>query len=183
MSDDNSALWAAYAAEEEELSHDTNAAFCVRAAIAAASMLGSICIVMETHADWRQSRATTVTRILFLLHSLNVLGMFGSMLHTIPAPKELPERLQSKGLLGPRGSLTSCSIQGFLFQIAIQGVLLWDACLSMTYVMIIRWNWPDAKLVRFEKWAHAFIWTFVLVTSIVPLVGKMYNYNGNICYM
>ena len=72
------------------------------------------------------------------------------------------------------GNANSCRAQGFIVQFSISSVL-YNACLSVYYLLVIKFNWRICDMERIEKWMHIFPLSFGLVTAITALVLGFYH--------
>jgi len=78
------------------------------------------------------------------------------------------------GFVWPLGNKTTCSIQGFIVQSSISSVL-YNASLSLYYLVVINFEWKDRQTQKLEKWMHALPLIFGLITASIPLALNIYN--------
>jgi hypothetical protein len=131
-------------------------------------------IIFEAISDHQKGKGTAIQRALVGMSVVDVLASFAWGLSTWAVP-------EGTAPLG-RGNVASCNFQGFLLQFAI-GAPLYNCSLSLYYVLVIRYNWTNARLAKIERFVHAFIITFTLGTSIAGLPLTMYNQLGNVCWV
>ena len=153
-----------------------NATFAVYRITSMISILSSICILMETWADLRAGVGTTVTRILFSLQ----LGLIPAMVCYFIGSWAAPTHAESNAL-GARGTIATCEAVGFVLNFGNFVAIQWDIALSITYVLMIRYNTPVDKLKKMEYYFHGIIWSIGLAASIPPLFLDLYNENWEIC--
>ncbi|CAB9516917.1 expressed unknown protein [Seminavis robusta] len=84
---------------------------------------------------------------------------------------------------GAIGNTATCTAQGFLFQFGVHAAIGWDATLSATYLMIVRYNVAEFRLQAWERYYHIVIWPCTLAICIYPLVRGMYNFNHSFCWL
>jgi hypothetical protein len=60
---------------------------------------------------------------------------------------------------------------------------LYNCSLSLYYLLVIKFNWTNEKLVKIERYVHAFIITFTVGTSIAGLPLTMYNKVTSVCWV
>jgi hypothetical protein len=134
----------------------------------------SLFIISECISDHRRGRGTPIQRALLGMSFVDVLATTGWWLSNWAVPA-------STGNLG-LGNVASCNFQGFLLQLAI-GAPLYNCSLALYYLLVIRYNWTNAQLVKIEKFVHAAILTFAIGTSIAGLPLTMYNRVGTVCWV
>jgi len=81
------------------------------------------------------------------------------------------------------GNDISCSIHGFLMQFLDTASVVYNGCLSIYYLLVIKYRWSDRKLKKLEKWFHIIPWSFGIVTAIIPAALKLYNLAGWNCWV
>lgn len=72
------------------------------------------------------------------------------------------------------GNEASCKAQGFIVQFSISSVL-YNACLSVYYLLVVKYGWKGRKLHKIEKWMHLCPLVFGLATAITALSLDIYN--------
>ena len=72
------------------------------------------------------------------------------------------------------GNKASCSAQGFIVQSSIASPI-YNAVLSLYYLLVIKYRWPDQKLKSVEKYMHRVPISFGIVTATIVLCLDMYN--------
>jgi len=83
---------------------------------------------------------------------------------------------------GAMGTVQSCTFFGVLTQGGVTGVL-YNASLSVYYLLRIRQNWPESKIEKHEWWMlHAVPIAFGVISQALMLFYRVYNSNGFVCY-
>jgi hypothetical protein len=85
-------------------------------------------------------------------------------------------------ILYAKGNQASCNFQGFLLQMAIGGPL-YNGALILYYLLIIKYNWSNEKLVKLEPWVHLFIWSWCIGTSITLILLDRIHSIGVVCWI
>jgi hypothetical protein len=60
---------------------------------------------------------------------------------------------------------------------------LYNCSLALYYLLVIKFNWTNDKLVKIERYVHGFIITFAVGTSIAGLPLTMYNKVTSVCWV
>jgi len=165
--------------DDWSLPHRQMVAQAVLPKIAAAfSILGSVIIAYEVFLEHRKGMQSPKSRILAGLSLADIIVSFGWFLSTWPAPEETTDYVW-----GARGTTGTCTLQGFLVQLGHVATPMYNLVLAWFYLLMVRYNWSDARLRKSERWVHAVIWLISLVSSIYPLFWKMYNNAWQICWL
>ena len=72
------------------------------------------------------------------------------------------------------GNDASCKAQGFIVQFSISSIL-YNSCLSLYYLLIVKFNWKQRHLEKIEKWMHICPIMFGLATAIASLVLDVFH--------
>ena len=151
--------------------------FVISRCTAGFSLLCSLCVVVESYADIRcpGKGSTSVIRLLIALQIPILIQNIVFMVGTTASPRGLID--------GARGSIATCTAQGFFATIGIVGMFFWDMALSLSYVLIVVYNWTDQSLWRLEKALHMVLWPTIVGLAIPPLFTEAYNNAWNICFI
>ncbi|CAB9516914.1 Inherit from bactNOG: (LipO)protein [Seminavis robusta] len=84
---------------------------------------------------------------------------------------------------GAIGNTATCTVQGFLLQFGVYATIGWDASLSATYLLMVRYKVAELQLQSWKQYYHWIIWPPCLAVSIYPLFASMYNVNGTVCWL
>jgi hypothetical protein len=140
------------------------------------SLLGSSFIIWESIQDYRAGKgSSSMKRFLVGMSCVDILSSIGWFISTWAAPIDT-------GAPGAAGNEQTCSFQGFLLQIAI-GAPLYNGCLVLNYLLVIKYKWSNAQLLKLEPYLHALIWIWCLGTSIVLLALHLLNFIGPVCWV
>jgi membrane protein implicated in regulation of membrane protease activity len=110
-------------------------------------------------------------RLLLVMSATDICLSFTIFLSTWPIPKDTPGAPWLAS-----GNDATCTAQGFA-QVFFMPSLFYNAYLSIYYVLVIVYSWPEHKIVPLEKCAHAFTLVFSCVTSFTALALDMYGSN------
>jgi hypothetical protein len=140
------------------------------------SIPGSFFIIYESILDYRNGKGSSgMKRALVGMSCVDILSSIGWFLSTWAAPVE-------SGAPYAAGNERTCAFQGFLLQIAI-GAPLYNGALVLYYLLVIKYQWSNAQLLKLEPYLHAFIWIWCLGTSIVLLSLHLLNFIGPVCWV
>ena len=189
--------------EEDEvwIYHASSAEYIVPRIAAMISLLGVICVAIESYKDLRThtrnrrsssvmggghttgnmmsttrwNNTLAVTRIQFFYQIPLFCHALSFALGMTVAP-------QGMDIWGAIGTTATCDIQGFLMQFALHANFGWDAALSWAFLMMVRY-YNYSGLPSWEKYYHLVIWPVALAMSIYPLLHGMYNPNHTVCWL
>jgi hypothetical protein len=107
----------------------------------------------------------------------DVLESLSSFFSTWAIPKGSPN------IIWAYGNDATCTIQGFMLQLTL-AVPLYNAMLSIYYVLVINYRYTDAKLRRFaEPMMHFFCFAWPFGTGMYSILTKQIN-NANLwCWL
>jgi hypothetical protein len=125
----------------------------------------------------RNRRPDVYLRIMVAMSLYDALySIFSSLTGTSLHPK-------SMGVVGARGTVESCSMQGFFVQWGF-GSFAYGAGLSLYYVMAIRYNVSDDILAKYlEPLIHGTIFVFFFGSAVVGVSLGLFNSNTAICWI
>jgi len=72
------------------------------------------------------------------------------------------------------GNRSTCSLQGFIVQFSISGVL-YNASLSLYYLLVIKYGFQQRDIIIIEKYMHAFALLFGITTATTALALNLYE--------
>lgn len=125
------------------------------------SILGSSMIILQV-ARSETNRGHTQQRLVCAMSIIDVMVSTSWFLTPLFVTKDME---QFKWAFGNE---FSCSLQGFIVQASIGGVL-YNACLSIYYFLVIKYGYPQHKMVIIERLMHAFTLIFSLSTATIAL--------------
>jgi len=83
---------------------------------------------------------------------------------------------------GAIGNHATCSLSGFLTQMAIASPL-YNGTLSLYYLLTIKYNWPSSRIRIIEKWLHFIPMGYALLSSSIALGLNMYGNVEWLCWI
>lgn len=140
------------------------------------SMIGSYIVIREVLVDHRQRRGKAIPRILLEMCIADLLFSSGWFLATWPSPSDV------ENLWHNVGNIATCNFQGFLLQFGLTASPLFNIFLATFYLLMVRYNWTDARLQKLEWWVHGGVWIFSLACSIFPIFLGLYNNAWTVCW-
>lgn len=135
------------------------------------SLFGSMWIIIEVASERRKRRAP-YHRLLLAMSVYDVLESVWNFGSTWPIPKG------SDDVMWAVGNTATCTAQGFFLTLS-SAVPLYNAMLSLYYVLVINYNYSDTKLRAFAEPAmHIFCFVWAFGTALYSaLAGLMNNAN------
>ncbi|CAB9523850.1 expressed unknown protein [Seminavis robusta] len=95
------------------------------------SVLSAVCILVETVGDVRAGAATTVTRLLLAMQVGQICHSSMWAVGNWAAPSFIPDAWSAQG------TIWTCELAGFLLNLGALVVILYDAALSITYLLML----------------------------------------------
>lgn len=142
------------------------------------SLMAASAVAMELVADQRAGVGTSVTRILLGIMTGIILSSAARMFGVFAIPQEYDEYFA----WGAEGSTATCTLQGSAFYFGGLLMLFYDVALSITYVLMVRYNWSNASLWKIERIVHPVIGTVVIAALISALVTQSFNQALHYCW-
>ena len=81
------------------------------------------------------------------------------------------------------GTTNMCTLQGFVFQFGLVSSGMFNIALSITYLLIVRYNWSSTKVFNLQNKLQWLIWLLSLAFSIIFIPLNMYNYFNQLCWI
>jgi len=108
-----------------------------------------------------------------------ITSFFGFFLSTWPMPKDT---FLASGAIG---TTATCSMQGFMFQLGILAMPLYNIVVGFYYLLKVVFGWKESRLRKLEWVFHGFPWSIALATAIAGLILKLYNPSprGSMCWI
>jgi len=97
-----------------------------------------------------------------------LLSLFAFVLGTWALPKESP-------ILWAVGNMASCEAAAFIAGVGYIGSPLYNCSLVSYYLLLLKYNWPDHKMKKVEKWFHIVPCSLALVYSITALCTNTFG--------
>eukprot|EP00526_Cylindrotheca_closterium_P006549 CAMPEP_0113610824 /NCGR_PEP_ID=MMETSP0017_2-20120614/5230_1 /TAXON_ID=2856 /ORGANISM="Cylindrotheca closterium" /LENGTH=610 /DNA_ID=CAMNT_0000519733 /DNA_START=1 /DNA_END=1833 /DNA_ORIENTATION=+ /assembly_acc=CAM_ASM_000147 len=135
------------------------------------SLFGSTWIIIEVASE-RRKRKAPYHRLLLAMSVYDVLESVWNFGSTWPIPEGSPD------IIWAFGNEATCTAQGFFLTLS-SAVPLYNGMLSIYYVLVINYNYSDAKLRSFvEPAMHIFCFVWAFGTALYSaLAGLMNNAN------
>ena len=144
---------------------------------ASLSFLGSSCIIWNVVRKQKYKKGT-YHRLLLGACSLDLLFAMGWFLAPLAPPKDSSPRALSIG------NTASCTTQAFLLQAGV-AFTIYNACLCVYFLLTIRYNVSQSRMIWREKIMHIVSLVWGLGAAIAPIPMEIYNENGvgNGCWL
>ena len=137
------------------------------------SIVGSSTIIFMILRRRKVRLALVHNRIIF---AMSIIDIFFSATFAI-GPLAAPAEENGITVYGARGSDTTCTIQGFVFSVGLS-CPLYNACLCLVYLSVIRYNTPDDVLMKRAKFMHIYSLGVGLSIGIYGLVTDTFTTAG-----
>jgi len=141
------------------------------------SLMASVYIVWNVLASKNKRRQTSNRVLVGVALSGILISFFGFFLSTWPIPSD------TWLVWGNYGTIQTCTMQGFFFQVGISATILYAGALTTVYMLSIVWKIQRQRLVQLEFWMHIFINLFAWGTAIAGLPLKLYNPANRLGFM
>lgn len=136
--------------------------------ITASFSIFGTCYVIRNVLCSKKKRKLVYHRILLCISGIDLIIGICMFLSTWPIPSD------TANTFGAVGTTATCTAQGFFLQFAIMAPL-YNAALSLYYLLMIRYNWTEERLRKLRLPVHGTILLFGLGTSIAGLFLTLYN--------
>lgn len=134
------------------------------------SLFGSSCIIWNILRK-QKYKQDTYHRLLFAICAFDVLGAIGWFMAPLAPPKDSSPRALSIG------NTASCTSQAFFLQAGI-AFMIYNACLSIFYLLTIGHNVPQRRMIWRETIMHVVSLIWGLGAAIIPIPLEIYNEIG-----
>ena len=141
------------------------------------SMIGSVCLIVHILRS-HHGLSTTYHRLMLGICSGDIIvSFFVFVLGPVMVPEEM-----SYWVPGARGNLATCTLQGFLGTVGIFMTTLFNCCVCLYYLAIVKYGKREAYIRRkLEPWFHGISVGIPLFFSFYVLIGEGYNTIGTFC--
>jgi len=129
-------------------------------------MVGSALIVADVARDPKK-RKQTYSRIMMAMSCFDCVTSFMFALSTWPIPA-------GSGSLWAAGTTGTCTLQGFFIQLSLAAPL-YNLCLAVHYLLVIKYGWSDVRLAKAERRAHPVIVAVAIGIAVAGLPLEMFN--------
>ena len=135
------------------------------------TLLGAGYIIQDILKD-ADRRQRTKNRIISVMSSCDFLN---ALVHAIIAPFLVPK---DSGIPGAVGNQLTCDIQGFLAFSSGFGSGMYNVCLAICYLLMIRYDYSDEQLRKFEPYFLCVPITISFLVAITGLPFGIFNFEG-----
>ena len=122
------------------------------------------------------STAHTYQRLMIGLSVSDMIMAFGFVLSTLPIPRGTPN------VWGAIGNTQSCTFAGMFTLFGVVPIM-YNASLSIYYVLRIRHGWTQSQLHGIEKWLHLVPWMWGISIEAASLSLKLLNSGAFECWL
>lgn len=138
------------------------------------SFLAAVCLLGETILEVYSG--TTIQRIITMAAVGSCLLSAMYFVGTTSMPHD-------EGAWGAIGTATSCNVTGFLHTFGNLIFSFYDMFLSITYVLVVRYNWSDKCLVQIERIVHPTVWLVAAFVSGSAIATKSFGADWDTCWV
>ena len=135
------------------------------------TFLGAGYIIQDILKD-ADRRKPTRNRIILVMSSCDVLD---ALVHSIIASFMIPK---DSGIPGAVGNQLTCDIQGFLAFSSGSGSGMYNVSLAICYLLMVRYDYSDEQLRKFEPYFLCLPITFCFLFAITSLPFGVFNFEG-----
>jgi len=126
----------------------------------------------------REKIKKTIQRLHFGMGLMNIIFSLSFCLSSIPAPIGTP------GAEFAYGNTSFCSLQGFMSYTGYSCFVLYDAMLSIYFLLFIVHNINSTTMQRkVEPYFHAITLVYSLSSGLFLWATNSFNFSGNICWI
>lgn len=126
------------------------------------TMLSAMGVAMETAYDHFSGHGTVLSRTQFFFQIPIFMFALVHFMGSWVAPEGTPGWNTS-------GNIATCEALGYLKQFSLT-LLPIDMWISTLHILMVRYNWKEARLRKYEKFVHLIVWPVGLVAATLPLV-------------
>jgi len=140
---------------------------------------GALSVLGGLHIFWRawKRKRLPFDRIMLGLSTHTILWGIYNLWGTAAIPTGTPN------IYGAHGTTTTCTIQGFLFQVSMVVPFYYVFLSCYSWVVILHGNFDPAKYGWIEKYIHLGVHVFPLASAIYLLTIEAFNPNGLHCWI
>ena len=135
---------------------------------AALSIFGSSYIIYDCISKRNKRITTSYHRLMVGLSVTDLLMSLGLFTTTWPMPRDTPN------VFGAIGNTASCEAIGSIEQFGVSATI-YNGCLSVFYLLRIRYGWTTKRLQRAEIWMHVIPLAFGISTIAASLALNLFN--------
>lgn len=129
------------------------------------SCIGSIYIIQDVLRSPDRRSKSIYHRLMIGLSTMDILlSFFQYVLSSWPMPRE--------SYLWAVGNMASCTTVAFIDRVGHFGSPLYNCSLASFYSLRLKYNWPDHRMKKAEKWFHVVPCSISVLISIIQLCIK-----------
>jgi hypothetical protein len=138
------------------------------------SILGSLFIIK--HALHKKRRNRVYHRLVWAMSSMDLIWSIKAFMSTWPVPAPT-------NIYGARGTTESCAVWGAIGQGASLASILYNASLTLFFLLTVRYGWSERRSRQIEVWLHLLPLLIGWSTAITGLPLTLYNSIGWTCWI
>ena len=132
------------------------------------SAVGSGYIIQNVMRDPRKRKGSTFHRLMLGLSTSDFLSsFFVYFLSSWPMPRGYMRYAV--------GTVGTCDAAGFFLPLTVFTSPLYNCSLATFFLVQLKYNWSDQRIIEVEKWLHIVPWSVGLVAGILGLIMKSYG--------
>ena len=141
-------------------------------------VISIVCSTMIIIVLQRERKKKTFHRLLFGMSFMDIIFSLSYCLSSIPAPIGTP------GAEFAYGNTSFCSLQGFMNYIGYSCFVLYDAMLSIYFVLVIIHNINITTIQRkVEPYFHSITLVYSLSSGLFLWATNNFNFSANVCWI
>ena len=109
---------------------------------------------------------------------MSISDIFGSSMYILSTWP-----IYNDGAVYAIGNLTTCNIQGTLDQFASLTTPLFSGSLAIYYLLVIKYNWREDTVRKYQLWFYIIPLSLGLSTSIAGIYMELYNSADWVCWI
>lgn len=143
------------------------------------SVLGSATIIIVLLRSPKRLNST-YRRLVFCMSCMDILHSLCYVSAGLPTPHDDGNTWARNSI----GTITTCSIQGFMNYVGCMGSLLYDCMLSIYFVMVVVYSQKEDFIQKtVEPFFHALSLLIPLAVGIFLMATSQFNASGEICWI
>lgn len=143
------------------------------------SLVGSLFVLQDILRDKKKRSKSIFHKIMIGLSTSDVISSVANVLSTWPSPSNGDH---NSSVYGAVGTTATCTAQGFFNELGSLTTPLYTASLCLRYLLVVRYNWRESQLQKYEALFHMIPIAIGCTMSIVGLPLNLYNNVGWICW-
>jgi len=140
-------------------------------------VISTVCSTLIIIVLLRVKTKKTFHRLLFGMSFTDIIYSLSFCLSSIPAPIGTP------GAEFAYGNTSFCSLQGFMHYTGFTCFVLYDAMLSIYFVLVIIHNINSTIQRKVEPYFHSIPLVYSLSSGLFLWASNNFNFSGNVCWI